>query len=67
MEFAIQVLKQKKEEIKKDYSNETDYVKIMACKMMCDDLDTAVKTLEYEYYWKHLNEKQISDRLGVSK
>lgn len=67
MEFAIQVLKQKKKEIQESYANETDYVKVVACNMMCVDLDKAVKTLEYEYYWKHLSEKQVCEKLGVSK
>jgi hypothetical protein len=67
MEFCIQVLKQKKEEVIEKYKDETDYVKIMACKMMCDDLDKAVKTLEYEHYWKDLDEKQICQRLKLSK
>ncbi|MGK4040897.1 hypothetical protein AB0Y20_01250 [Heyndrickxia oleronia] len=67
MEFAIQVLKQKKEEIKNEYANETEFVKIIACKMMCEDLDKAVKTLEYEYYWKHLNEKQVTEKLGITR
>lgn len=67
MEFAIGMLKQKKEEVIKEYEDRTDFVGIMACKKMCDDLDKAVKTLEFEYYWKGLNEKQIVAKLEPIK
>ncbi|MCY7679876.1 hypothetical protein MH122_13820 [Bacillus pumilus] len=67
MEFSIQVLKQKKGEIVKEYKDETDVIKTATCKMLCDDLDKAIKELEYEYHWKHLSEKQIDEKLGNRK
>lgn len=67
MEFVIQLLKEKKKEIQKDYELETNFIKINACKLMIDQIDDAIKTLEYEYYWKGLSEKQIDEKLGVRK
>jgi hypothetical protein len=67
MEFVIQLLKQKKKEIIEDYELETDFVKTMACKLMTEQIDEAVKTLEYEYYWKGLSEKQVDEKLGIRK
>jgi hypothetical protein len=67
MEFVIQLLKEKKKEIISDYENETDFVKTTACKLMTEQIDKAIWTLEYEHYWKHLNEKQIDEKLGIRK
>ena len=67
MEFVIQLLKEKKREIEDDYGGSTDKVKFFAGKMMTDDIDKAIWTLEYEYYWKHLSEKQVDQKLGISK
>jgi hypothetical protein len=67
MEFVIQLLKEKKKEIQKDYELETDFVKVHACKLMTDKIDKAIKTLEYEYYWKHFSEKQIDEIMGIRK
>lgn len=67
MEFVIQLLKEKKKEIQKDYEGETGFVKINACKLMTDQIDKAIRILEYEYYWKHLSERQIDEKLGLRK
>lgn len=67
MEFAIGLLKQKKEEIIKEYENRTNFVGIMAEKKMCEDIDNAISKLEYEHYWKHLTEKQIVAKLEPIK
>lgn len=67
MEFAIGILKQKKEEIIKEYENRTDFVGIMVEKKICEDLDNAISKLEYEYYWKHSTEKQIVAKLEPFK
>lgn len=67
MEFVIQLLKLKKEEIIKDYELETEFAKTMACNLMTEQIDKAIKTLEYEYYWKGLTEKQVDEKLGIRK
>lgn len=67
MEFVIQVLKQKKEDLIKEYEGKTSLMETTALKYMCDNLDKAVRTLEYEYYWKGKSEKQIDEILGIRK
>lgn len=70
MEFVIQLLKEKKIEIQKDYQGIEDNIDIVKChaaKLISDQIDNAIKTLEYEYYWKHLNERQVCEKLGVWK
>lgn len=65
MDFVIQLLKDKKKEIENEYKNETDLVKRYACIIMTEQLDKAIKTLDYEFYFKHLNEKQSTELIKL--
>lgn len=67
MEFVINLLKEKKREIQSDYKEEADFIKTQACKLMTQQIDKAIWTLEYEHHWKHMSEKQVCDALGISK
>ncbi|MCP1159382.1 hypothetical protein [Bacillus infantis] len=68
MEFVIQLLKEKKKEIEKEYEGtEDNIVKYHAAKLMNDQIDKAIWTLEYEHHYKHLSEKQIDEKMGIRK
>lgn len=67
MELVIQLLKEKKKEIQRDYEETTDFIKIHAGRLMTEQIDKAIRTLEYEYYWKGKSEKQIGEIMGINK
>jgi hypothetical protein len=67
MEFVIQLLKDKKKEIEKGYEGNVETVKLYTCKLMTDQINNAIKTLDFEYNWKHLSERQVDEKLGIRK
>jgi hypothetical protein len=63
VEFVIQLLREKKKEIQREYKEDPDFIKTQACDLMTKQIDKAIWTLEYEHYWKHMSEKQVCDAL----
>jgi hypothetical protein len=67
VEFVIQLLKEKKKEIETEYASSTDFIKVQASKLMTEQINKAIWTLEYEHYWKGKSEKQIGEIMGINK
>jgi hypothetical protein len=53
MEFVIQTLRQKKVEVLNDL-DVNNQSSVMATSVILDQIDKAIKVLEYEFYWKDL-------------